>query len=64
MARLSQRLFFVVNKCDQMGTGEGMGAAETRDYVAQLVTAQLASCGGFQLAPEQVCALFPSHEAE
>jgi hypothetical protein len=61
VARLSQRLFFVVNKVDLMATSEGLAAAEIRDYVAQLVTAQLASCEGFRLAPEQVWLLFLWH---
>ena len=58
VARLSQRLFFVVNKVDLMATSEGLEAAEIRDYVAHLVTSQLASCEGFRLAPEQARARF------
>ncbi|KAK9830273.1 hypothetical protein WJX72_010744 [[Myrmecia] bisecta] len=54
--RLSQRLFFVVNKADQIGHTEGMEAEETRQYVADLVTRQM-DCEDFQLDPDQVLLL-------
>ena len=49
----SGRLFFVVNKMDTLRVSEGLDEEATREYVAQLVTAQLAD-EGFQLRPEQV----------
>ena len=53
VARLAQRLFFVVNKVDVHHTSEGLAPAEIQEYVASLVTAQLAT-EGFQLQPDQV----------
>lgn len=53
VARLSQRLFFVVNKVDLMRTSEGLAPEEIKEYVANLVTSQLAT-EGFQLLPDQV----------
>lgn len=53
VARLSQRLFFVVNKVDLMHTTEGLKDEEVREYVADLVTSQL-SVEGFRLSPDQV----------
>ena len=53
VARLSQRLFFVVNKVDLMRTSEGLEPEEIKEYVAALVTSQLAT-EGFQLLPDQV----------
>ena len=50
--RLSRRCFFVVNKKDVADSAEGMGEEETREYVAALVTEQMA-VPGFELAPEQ-----------
>ena len=47
------RLFFVVNKVDTIRMSEGLDEDATREYVAELVTAQL-SGDGFQLHPEQV----------
>ncbi|GLI58627.1 hypothetical protein VaNZ11_000362 [Volvox africanus] len=41
VARLSSRLFFVINKVDVSETSEGMDADEVRNYVADLVTRQL-----------------------
>lgn len=52
VARLSQRLFFVVNKVDLVHTSEGLDHAEIREYVAQLITTQMAT-EGFQLHPDQ-----------
>ena len=49
------RLFFVVNKVDTIRVSEGLDEDATREYVAELVTAQL-SGDGFQLHPEQVLA--------
>lgn len=54
MDRLSQRLFFVVNKADMIETSEGMDAAATKQYVADLITQQM-HIEGFQLKQEQVC---------
>jgi len=51
--RLSQRLFFVVNKVDAAQSCEGQDADTTREYVADLVTRQI-GCEGFQLMPHQV----------
>lgn len=51
--RISRRIFFVVNKMDVAETCEGMGAEETRAYVAALITEQL-GLPGFELLPEQV----------
>jgi hypothetical protein len=51
--RLSTRLFFVVNKFDQAEEGQGLGAGDTRAYVAELVTRQM-DCPGFSLHPDQV----------
>jgi tRNA U34 5-carboxymethylaminomethyl modifying GTPase MnmE/TrmE len=51
--RLSRRLFFVVNKMDTIRVSEGLDEDSTREYVANLVTTQLAD-EGFQLRPEQV----------
>lgn len=53
VARLSHRLFFAVNKVDLMHTSEGLETDEIKEYVADLVTRQLAS-EGFQLSPDQV----------
>ena len=53
VARLSQRLFFVVNKIDLTRTSEGLEPDEIKHYVANLVTSQLAT-EGFQLSPNQV----------
>ncbi len=53
VARLSQRLFFVVNKVDLMHTSEGLEPEEIKEYVADLVTKQLAS-EGFRLSSDQV----------
>lgn len=53
VARLSQRLFFVVNKVDLMHTTEGLKDEEVREYVADLVTSQLL-VEGFRLSPDQV----------
>lgn len=53
VARLSQRLFFVVNKIDLTRTSEGLDPDEIKHYVANLVTNQLAT-EGFQLSPDQV----------
>jgi len=53
VARLSQRLFFVVNKIDLTQTSEGLDTDEIKHYVANLVTSQLAT-EGFQLSPDQV----------
>jgi hypothetical protein len=53
VARLSQRLFFVVNKVDLMRTSEGLEPEEIKEYVAELVTSQL-SHEGFHLSPDQV----------
>lgn len=53
MGRLSQRLFFVVNKADMIETSEGMDAAATKQYVAGLLTQQM-QVEGFQLQPHQV----------
>lgn len=54
MARLSQRLFFVVNKADMIETSEGLDAEATKQYVAELITHQMKD-ESFQLKPEQVC---------
>ena len=53
VARLSQRLFFVVNKVDLIHTSEGLEPEEIKEYVADLVTKQLA-CEGFRLSSDQV----------
>lgn len=53
MDRLAQRLFFVVNKADMIETSEGMDAAATKQYVADLITQQI-HIEGFQLKEEQV----------
>lgn len=53
MARLSQRLFFVVNKADMIETSEGLDAEATKQYVAELITQQMKD-ESFQLKPEQV----------
>ena len=53
VSRLSQRLFFVVNKIDLTRTSEGLEPDEIKHYVANLVTSQLAT-EGFQLSPDQV----------
>lgn len=50
--RLSQRLFFVVNKADVMHSAEGMDETETKEYVAGLITRTLQQ-EGFQLEPDQ-----------
>ena len=57
VARLSQRLFFVVNKIDLTHTCEGLEPDEIKHYVANLVTNQLAT-EGFQLSPDQVGPFF------
>ncbi|KAK9845844.1 hypothetical protein WJX81_004061 [Elliptochloris bilobata] len=54
--RLSQRLFFVVNKVDLIDRTEGLDHGAIREYVAHLVTSQLGD-SGFQLCPEQVLLL-------
>ena len=59
VARLSQRLFFVVNKVDLMRTSEGLEPEEIKEYVANLVTSQLAT-EGFQLLPDQVSPARPA----
>eukprot|EP00884_Botryococcus_braunii_P002284 jgi/Botrbrau1/12056/Bobra.0295s0011.1 len=59
--RLSQRLFFVVNKADVMHSADGMGEVETKEYVAGLITRTLQQ-EGFQLEPEQVL-LVSAHDA-
>lgn len=53
IARLSQRLFFVVNKADMIETSEGMDADDTKQYVADLITGQMQDAR-FQLKPDQV----------
>lgn len=53
VARLSQRLFFVVNKVDLIHTSEGLENEEIKEYVADLVTKQLGS-EGFRLSSDQV----------
>ena len=53
IARLSQRLFFVVNKADMIETSEGMDAEATKEYVADLITSQMRD-ESFQLSPDQV----------
>ncbi len=60
VARLSQRLFFVVNKIDLTRTSEGLEPDEIKHYVANLVTSQLAT-EGFQLSPDQVGPFMPPH---
>ena len=50
--RLAQRLFFVVNKVDQMYENDGLQEQELREYVAGLITSQL-NTEAFQLKPEQ-----------
>lgn len=53
--RLSTRLFFVVNKADQLAVSEGLNAQQTQQYVASLVTEQLGGLDtGFFLHPDQV----------
>lgn len=54
MSRLSQRLFFVVNKADMIETSEGLDAEATKQYVADLITHQMQD-ESFQLKPDQVC---------
>ena len=54
IARLSQRLFFVVNKADMIETSEGLDADATKQYVADLITSQMQD-ESFQLKPDQVC---------
>ena len=54
IARLSQRLFFVVNKADMIETSEGLGAEATKQYVADLITSQMQD-ESFQLKPDQAC---------
>lgn len=54
--RLSQRLFFVVNKADQLFDSEGLSAEDTKVYVSELITKQL-GCDGFHLYPDQVLML-------
>lgn len=56
IARLSQRLFFVVNKADMIETSEGLGAEATKQYVADLITSQMQD-ESFQLKPDQVVLL-------
>ncbi|CAL8468472.1 g8012 [Coccomyxa elongata] len=56
VARLSQRLFFVVNKVDLIHTSEGLENEEIKEYVADLVTKQLGS-EGFRLSSDQVLLL-------
>lgn len=51
--RLAQRLFFVVNKIDEMHVTEGLEEDELREYVADLVTRQM-NIPSFQLRPDQV----------
>lgn len=55
LSRLCSRLFFVVNKFDQAAEGTGMGADDTRHYVATLITQSLLGVPGFKLHPDQVC---------
>ena len=59
VARLSQRLFFVVNKIDLTRTSEGLNPDEIKEYVANLVTSQLAT-EGFQLSSDQVSSHAPA----
>ena len=62
MARLSQRLFFVVNKADMIEMSEGLDAEATKQYVANLITHQMQD-ESFQLKPDQVwliCCNIPS----
>ncbi|DBA79310.1 TPA: hypothetical protein ACH3X2_007789 [Trebouxia sp. C0005] len=54
IARLSQRLFFVVNKADMIETSEGLDAEATKQYVADLITSQMQD-ESFQLKPDQAC---------
>ena len=54
IARLSQRLFFVVNKADMIDTSEGLDAEATKQYVADLITSQMQD-ENFQLKPDQAC---------
>ncbi len=54
IARLSQRLFFVVNKADMIDTSEGLDAEATKQYVADLITSQMQD-ESFQLKPDQAC---------
>ncbi|DBA78877.1 hypothetical protein WJX77_008617 [Trebouxia sp. C0004] len=56
IARLSQRLFFVVNKADMIETSEGLDAEATKQYVADLITSQMQD-ESFQLKPDQVLLL-------
>ena len=61
MARLSQRLFFVVNKADMIEMSEGLDAEATKQYVANLITHQMQD-ESFQLKPDQVwlrCCITP-----
>lgn len=51
--RLAQRLFFVVNKIDNMQTAKGLQEEELCDYVADVITKQMNS-EAFQLRPDQV----------
>lgn len=51
--RLCSRLFFVVNKMDQAGEGQGLDEEQTQEYVAEVITKQL-DCPGFSLHPDQV----------
>ena len=51
--RLSQRLFFVVNKIDSMHSSKGLQEEELCEYVADLITKQMNS-EAFQLRPDQV----------
>ncbi|KAL3150332.1 hypothetical protein ABBQ32_000177 [Trebouxia sp. C0010 RCD-2024] len=60
MARLSQRLFFVVNKADMIETSEGLDAEATKQYVAELITQQMKD-ESFQLKPEQVLLVSAQH---
>lgn len=53
LQRLAQRMFVVVNKCDQVHMTEGQGQEETREYVAQIIS-NAVDTPGFRLLPEQV----------
>jgi hypothetical protein len=53
LQRLAQRMFVVVNKCDQMHMTEGQGQQETREYVAKILS-EAVDTPGFCLLPEQV----------
>ena len=50
---MSERLHFVVNKADIEHVCEGMSAADTKEYVAELMNFHM-STGSFQMDPSQV----------